>query len=202
MLINLFINFIGPSDYEEIFRKARSEYRVILTTSKNMKLRSSCPEAMLVKHQNNLEKSLIEILDRYNIELEKDKFLTICGKCGGNIITCEGEVYYEIVRKKKEIIENRVINGNNSNNNNNNDNNCNINNCNDNIDNNQKQQEEQQQEKQQEQQNKEEKDLKDFVEDEEEDEKQEQEQEGIHWVPQDRQIFMCEKCDQVNFTLN
>jgi hypothetical protein len=48
-------------------------------------------------------------LDRYNIDLDREKFLTVCGKCGGNIITCEGEIYREIVRKKKSIIENRKI---------------------------------------------------------------------------------------------
>jgi hypothetical protein len=51
----------------------------------------------------------VQILDRYNIELDREKFLTVCGKCGGNIITCEGEIYREIVRKKKSIIENRKL---------------------------------------------------------------------------------------------
>ena len=166
-----------------------------------MKLRSTCPEAMLIKHQNNLEKSLIEVLDRYNIQLEKDKFLTICGKCGGNIITCEGDVYYELVKKKREIIENRVIYSNqnqrdvDNNNNNNKDNNDKDN-----------QQSDQQETKPEPiidkiDQNQ------DFIEKDQKNKRQsvvdlgtkcEGDGEDVHWVPQDRQIFMCEKCDQVS----
>ena len=100
----------GPADFEDIFRRARSESRVILTTSKNLIVRSACPEAVLV-NQSNLELSLLGILDRYDIELDREKFLTVCGKCGGNIITCEGEMYREIIRKKHSIIENRKIGG-------------------------------------------------------------------------------------------
>lgn len=84
--------------YDHIFSQAKREKRVILTTSKGMRARAACPESMLVTGQGtNLEESLVELFERYRLPLDRDKFLTVCGKCGGGVVACEGAQYREIV---------------------------------------------------------------------------------------------------------
>jgi uncharacterized protein with PIN domain len=87
-------------DFSEIFSLAREEQRVLLTNSKQMLLRSACPESFLIDPRNN-EKSLIELFSKYKIPLDKEKFLTVCGKCGGQIIIIQGEKYQEMWRERK-----------------------------------------------------------------------------------------------------
>jgi hypothetical protein len=179
----LLSSIIGPSDFDEIFRRARSESRVILTTSKNLKLRAACPEAMLITQTHGkLELDLIEIFDRYNIDLEREKFLTVCGKCGGNIITCEGERYREVVQMKQTIIDTRCS-------------------------------EAKERKEARDQDGNEVKTalmnsspqldppLGEGCESRVDRAQGEEEGGGIHWVPKDREIFMCESCCQVRHHL-
>jgi hypothetical protein len=63
---------------------------------------------MLLSDSNkSLEQTLVEVLDRYQVEIDRKRFLTVCGKCGGNVVTCEGEASQEIVRQKQAIVEKR-----------------------------------------------------------------------------------------------
>lgn len=85
-------------EYSEIFERATREKRVVLTTSKNMRLRAACPESMLVDSQN-LEKSLAEIVKNYKIPLRRENFLTVCGKCGGAVVEITPEEYVAASRQ-------------------------------------------------------------------------------------------------------
>ena len=73
--------------FDEIFGRARREKRVILTTSKTMRERTACPPSFLVSTQN-LEQGLVEVIREHGLTLDQDKFLTVCGKCGGEIESC------------------------------------------------------------------------------------------------------------------
>lgn len=79
------------SDFAELFQHAKDQRRIILTTSKQMLERSNCPQAYLVPSNRlrNLEGALVDICREFNIVLEPNKFLTICGKCGGEIQECD-----------------------------------------------------------------------------------------------------------------
>jgi uncharacterized protein with PIN domain len=85
-------------EYSEIFERATRERRVILTTSKNMRLRAACPESMLIDSQN-LEKSLVDIVKNYKIPLRRENFLTVCGKCGGAVVEITPEEYVAASRQ-------------------------------------------------------------------------------------------------------
>jgi uncharacterized protein with PIN domain/mRNA deadenylase 3'-5' endonuclease subunit Ccr4 len=85
-------------EYSEIFERATREKRVILTTSKNMRLRAACPESMLIDPQN-LEKSLVDIVKNYKIPLRRENFLTVCGKCGGAVVEITPEEYIAASRQ-------------------------------------------------------------------------------------------------------
>lgn len=74
--------------FEHIFSKARDEQRVILTTSRTMRERSMCPPSFLVSTRD-LEAALVEVCKEYGLILNQSKFLTVCGKCGGEIEKCE-----------------------------------------------------------------------------------------------------------------
>ena len=41
----------------------------------------------------SLQDSLVELFQRYDLPLNKEKILTVCGKCGGEIVTCESDEY-------------------------------------------------------------------------------------------------------------
>lgn len=77
-------------DFTLFFDKARSDNRVILTTSKQMRERSNCPQSMLITTNSlkNLEQALVDICKEFSLILSPDKFLTVCGKCGGEIEDC------------------------------------------------------------------------------------------------------------------
>ena len=71
-------------DFSLLFAQARSEKRVILTSSRSMRERASCPQSMLVKTVQ-LEQELTRICSEFEIDISEKKFLTMCGKCGGAI---------------------------------------------------------------------------------------------------------------------
>lgn len=71
-------------NYQLLFNQALEERRVILTTSRIMREISSCPQSMMI-NTRNLDQALLEICEEYEIELKPDRFLTVCGKCGGSI---------------------------------------------------------------------------------------------------------------------
>ncbi|CAE7502857.1 unnamed protein product, partial [Symbiodinium microadriaticum] len=88
----------GSRVYDHIFAQATAEKRVILTTSKGLRMRAACPESMLVNaHGQSLQDSLVALFERYRLPLDREKFLTVCGKCGGGIVACEGDEYRQIV---------------------------------------------------------------------------------------------------------
>lgn len=68
----------------QFFNRARSEKRVILTTSKSLLERTTCPQSFYV-NPNKLEESLVRIYEEYGLDLNRERFLTVCGKCGGEI---------------------------------------------------------------------------------------------------------------------
>lgn len=66
------------------FARAKAEKRVILTTSKTLIARSSCPPSYYVQ-ANKLEEAMVDIYREFGLDLRKERFLTVCGKCGGEI---------------------------------------------------------------------------------------------------------------------
>jgi uncharacterized protein with PIN domain/endonuclease/exonuclease/phosphatase family metal-dependent hydrolase len=66
------------------FARAEREKRVILTTSKSLRERASCPRNFYVNPQD-LEGGLIDICAQFGLELSRDRFLTVCGKCGDEV---------------------------------------------------------------------------------------------------------------------
>jgi uncharacterized protein with PIN domain len=66
------------------FARAEREKRVILTTSKSLRERASCPRNFYVNPQD-LEAGLIDICAQFGLELSRDRFLTVCGKCGDEV---------------------------------------------------------------------------------------------------------------------
>jgi len=92
----------GPSmlrDFSLLFDTARSEKRIILTTSRDLRERAACPASYLVK-TGNFESSLITIVEKYGLEVSPEKFLTVCGKCGGSIQQLEqvSRVLYDNIK--------------------------------------------------------------------------------------------------------
>lgn len=71
------------------FQRARREKRVILTSSKSLLARSICPPSFYVNY-NNFEQALVHIYAEYGLDLSRERFLTVCGKCGGEIEEVEG----------------------------------------------------------------------------------------------------------------
>ena len=76
--------------YDAMFKRAKDEGRIILTTSKQMIERANCPPSLLVPSGklNNLELVLAEICRTFSLTLNPNQFLTVCGKCGGEITEC------------------------------------------------------------------------------------------------------------------
>lgn len=71
-------------DFTMLFAQARTEKRIILTSSRSMRERASCPQSMLVKTVQ-LENELSRICREFEIKICEKRFLTVCGKCGGGI---------------------------------------------------------------------------------------------------------------------
>ena len=72
------------SSINAFFTRAEREKRVILTTSKTLRERASCPRNFYVNPQN-LETGLIDICAQFGLALSRDRFLTVCGKCGDEV---------------------------------------------------------------------------------------------------------------------
>lgn len=66
------------------FARAAREKRVILTTSKTLRERATCPRSFYVNPQD-IEAGLIEICAQFGLGLSKERFLTVCGKCGDEV---------------------------------------------------------------------------------------------------------------------
>jgi Mut7-C RNAse domain len=62
-------------DFNSFFERARSENRVILTTSRLMRERANCPRSTYV-NTKNLEESLASICREYSVKLDKESILT------------------------------------------------------------------------------------------------------------------------------
>jgi uncharacterized protein with PIN domain/endonuclease/exonuclease/phosphatase family metal-dependent hydrolase len=73
--------------FDYIFQRARDEKRVILTTSRSMIERAACPPSFFVKTRD-LEAALVEVCREFGLSLDQNRFLTVCGKCGGDIEGC------------------------------------------------------------------------------------------------------------------
>jgi uncharacterized protein with PIN domain/exonuclease III len=66
------------------FARAVREKRVILTTSKTLLDRASCPRSFYV-NPSNMEAALVEITKKFGLALSRERFLTVCGKCGDEV---------------------------------------------------------------------------------------------------------------------
>ncbi|CAN8076037.1 unnamed protein product [Agarophyton chilense] len=78
------------NDFSLFFEQARLERRIIVTTSINMLRRSMCPEVFIVNPSSgSLESQVSKLLNFYDVKLNKSDILSICGKCGGRIETCD-----------------------------------------------------------------------------------------------------------------
>jgi len=72
-------------DYNKLFQQARDERRIILTNSRGMIERANCPQYSLVRTNMGMEAALISIVNEFGLLITEEKFLTVCGKCGGTI---------------------------------------------------------------------------------------------------------------------
>lgn len=72
------------SSINAFFARAEREKRVILTTSKSLRERASCPRNFYV-NPTDLKQGLIDIATHFGLELSRDRFLTVCGKCGDDV---------------------------------------------------------------------------------------------------------------------
>lgn len=67
------------------FDKANNEQRVLLTTSKTLLERNTCPRHSRYVDPAKQAQEVIALFHEYGLELSRDRFLTVCGKCGGEI---------------------------------------------------------------------------------------------------------------------
>lgn len=76
--------------FSGLLETARSERRVIITTSTWLLQRAECPEAFYIKSpkRKTLEEGLAELLYHYDVKLDKSDILSACAKCGGNLELC------------------------------------------------------------------------------------------------------------------
>jgi uncharacterized protein with PIN domain/endonuclease/exonuclease/phosphatase family metal-dependent hydrolase len=69
---------------QAFFDRARQEKRVILTASRLLRERTNCPQSVFVNPSKVID-GLVDIFREFGLELNRAKFLTVCGKCGGDI---------------------------------------------------------------------------------------------------------------------
>lgn len=67
------------------FDCAVREHRVLLTTSKSLLERNTCPRHSRYVDPAKQPQELIALFQEYNLHLSRDRFLTVCGKCGAEI---------------------------------------------------------------------------------------------------------------------
>jgi mRNA deadenylase 3'-5' endonuclease subunit Ccr4/uncharacterized protein with PIN domain len=95
-------------DFSMLFERARKEKRVIVTTSRSMMERANCPQSYFVSSEKMkfLEGVLADICREFGLALKPDKFLTVCGKCGGEITPCafdDPRILQKHVPKDKQV---------------------------------------------------------------------------------------------------
>jgi uncharacterized protein with PIN domain/endonuclease/exonuclease/phosphatase family metal-dependent hydrolase len=73
------------SNINAFFDRANKEQRVLLTTSKSLLERNTCPRHARYVDPAKQAQELIAVFHEYGLDLSRDKFLTVCGKCGGSI---------------------------------------------------------------------------------------------------------------------
>lgn len=76
--------------FSGLLETARSERRIIITTSTWLLQRAECPEAFYIKSPKpkTLEDGLAALLYHYSVKLDKSDILSACAKCGGEIKLC------------------------------------------------------------------------------------------------------------------
>lgn len=67
------------------FDCATREQRVLLTTSKSLLERNTCPRYSRYVDPAQQPQELIALFQEYGLHLSRDRFLTVCGKCGAEI---------------------------------------------------------------------------------------------------------------------
>ena len=90
----------------ELFDTAFRENRILLTSSRRMLALSKCPRSFYVSTSTSLEQVLLEICRTHQVILNPEKFLTVCGKCNGEIEECEmndKRITEIVVPKDKQI---------------------------------------------------------------------------------------------------
>ena len=101
------------SEYKEaisrVFNRAKEENRILLTSSKTLRARVNCPQSMYVKTGNDLVLSLVDILTQCNLKLDSSKFLTVCGKCGGDIDIIDDQVRVELASKSIYVPDDKTV---------------------------------------------------------------------------------------------
>jgi len=75
---------IRKSSIHAFFSRAVREQRVILTTSKALRERASCPPSYYIDPKD-LTGGLKSLIREFSLEISRDKFLTVCGRCGDDI---------------------------------------------------------------------------------------------------------------------
>lgn len=101
------------NEYKEavtkLFNRAKEENRILLTSSKTLRARVNCPQSMYIKTGTDLVPSLVDIFTQCNLKLDASKFLTVCGKCGGEIDIIDDQVRAELISKKVFVPEDKTV---------------------------------------------------------------------------------------------
>jgi uncharacterized protein with PIN domain len=91
---------------EAFFQRARSEKRIILTTSKTLRERANCPHSLLIAH-GDMKRSLVDLYVEYRLPLNIMNFLTVCIKCGDDI--CPVAIDDPCMRDKPHVPTDRPL---------------------------------------------------------------------------------------------
>lgn len=96
--------------FEAFFERAKNEKRIVLTTSKQMVERANCPPCLLIPSTKlgHLEIALADVCRHFSLTLDPDRFLTVCGKCGGEIELYDIKDMQEQI-KSGVLIEDKVM---------------------------------------------------------------------------------------------
>ena len=97
---------ITTAQCSSLFESANEENRILLTSSRRMLALSKCPRSFYVSNSISLEQVLLEICRVHQVVLDPGKFLTVCGKCNGEIVECEADdkrITGIVVPKDKQI---------------------------------------------------------------------------------------------------
>ena len=75
-------------DFNLLFDMARSEKRVLLTSSKSTRERASCPQSHYIS-THDFEEALTSVVIKFKLDIREENFLTVCSLCGGQIETLD-----------------------------------------------------------------------------------------------------------------